>query len=325
MRSARWSHDRTTSEHGRRAGAVRLRVGTRGSALALAQTRSLVAALTQHDRHEVELVPITTRGDRSRASLVTLARTTSTGVFVAALREALLAGEVDAVVHSCKDLPTTPHPDLELVALPPRADARDVVVTRDGGGLGGLPIGARVGTGSPRRRAQLLAARADLEVVDIRGNVDTRLRRVLAPDTPHQEALAAVVLAAAGLARLGLADVPAQPQPLLTWPTAPAQGALAVEVRRVETSAQHRVRAVFAALDDPETRRAATAEREVLALLEAGCAAPLGVSTVAGDLVAHAYAPDGSRRLQAHATLAPGAAGRVVADLLEQGAAELMG
>lgn len=285
-----------------------LRVGTRGSALALAQTRALLTGL------EAEVVPIVSEGDRTRASLASLG---GTGVFVTALRDALLAGQVDAIVHSCKDLPTAPLPGVEVVAFPARADARDVLVTR-GATLAQLPPGARVGTGSPRRRAQVLRARPDLSVVDLRGNLDTRLGRVLGGEAD----LDAVVLAAAGLHRLGRSEAITQYLPWFEWPPAPAQGALAVEVR---AGAAVAVRA-GAALDDCATRAAVTAEREVLALLEAGCAAPLGVAAGQGRIVAEAYSLDGARTVRAERPFVgdAGEAAAVVDDLLAGGAADLL-
>ena len=173
-----------------------MRIGTRGSALALAQTNTVASSLAAKTGATPEIVTISTEGDRSAESLATLG---GTGVFASALRDALLAGEVDVVVHSLKDLPTAPHPGLTVAAIPKRADARDALCARDGLKLADLPRGARVGTGSPRRRAQLLAVRPDLDVVDIRGNVDTRLARVTSD-------LDAVVLARAGLARLDRLD-----------------------------------------------------------------------------------------------------------------------
>jgi porphobilinogen deaminase len=166
-----------------------IRIGTRGSALALVQTRAVAAALEKAG-NEVELVAITTEGDTSKASLVTLG---GTGVFASALREALLDGRVDAVVHSLKDLPTAPHPGLVIAAIPRREDARDALCSRDGLTLDALPAGSRVGTGSPRRRAQLRARRADLEIVDIRGNVDTRLGRVGSGAADPQDSAVLVV------------------------------------------------------------------------------------------------------------------------------------
>ncbi|WP_281860625.1 hydroxymethylbilane synthase [Salana multivorans] len=314
----------------------RLRVGTRGSALALAQCTALLAGV-RAGGVEVEVVPIVSAGDRTTASLASLG---GTGVFVTTLREALLTGEVDAIVHSCKDLPTAPHAGIELAALPRRADARDALVTATGAGLADLPAGAVVGTGSPRRRAQVLRARPDLVVRDIRGNVDTRLRRVLAP-RGDDEPLDAVVLAGAGLDRLGRGEVVTERFALDAWPTAPAQGVLAVEIR---DDAAADVRDVVGELDDAEARAAATAEREVLRLLEAGCAAPLGVAVVDGRpdrpvgppgstrttaeldppvLLARVYALDGTAMLDARAPLGPDSARAVVEELLAAGAADL--
>ncbi|TXK18821.1 hydroxymethylbilane synthase [Homoserinibacter sp. GY 40078] len=294
-----------------------LRLGTRGSALALAQAGAVATRLG------AELVVIESEGDRTDAPLADLG---GAGVFAAALREALLAGEVDAVVHSYKDLPTAPLPGLTVAAVPKRADARDALCASGGHDLDGLPEGARVGTGSPRRRAQLLQRRPDLEVIDIRGNVDTRLAR-LESDDPDRR-LDAVVLASAGLERLGRSEAATERLSLDSWPTAPAQGALAVETR---TGDEKRV----AKLEHRPSRLAAEAERDVLARLEAGCAAPLGVSAILDDgllfLSARVYALDGSSYLTAsHAlypedSLHPGAelAERVADELLAAGAAEL--
>jgi hydroxymethylbilane synthase len=173
-----------------------IRIGTRGSALALAQTGTVARSLSGKTGRPVELVTISTEGDRSKESLASLG---GTGVFASALRDALLAGECDAIVHSLKDLPTAPHPGLVIAAIPRREDARDALCARDGLTLDTLPEGARVGTGSPRRQAQLRARRPDVEVVDIRGNIDSRLRRV-------GDDLDAVILAAAGLGRIGRLD-----------------------------------------------------------------------------------------------------------------------
>lgn len=288
-----------------------LRVGTRRSALAWAQASALLARVAG----EVELVPIVSGGDRTTASLASLG---GAGVFVASLREALLAGEVDAVVHSAKDLPTAPLDGVELLVMPEREDPRDALVTRDGGGLSSLAAGARVGTGSPRRRAQVLRSRPDLTVVDIRGNIDTRLARVL--DPADERPLDAVVLATAGLVRLDRTEVIAERFDADAWPTAPAQGVLAVEVR---SEAPEWVREILRPLEDPVTRAEASLEREVLRLLEAGCAAPLGVSAVGDRVVAEAYAPDGLRAVRGEQAL-PTDAGRVVAALIQGGAAELL-
>ncbi len=266
-----------------------LRVGTRGSALAVAQTTTVADALGRATGRPTSIVTVRTEGDVSARPLAQLG---GTGVFAAALRRALLDGTVDVVVHSLKDLPTAPEPGLAVAALPARADARDALCARDGLTLATLPAGARVGTGSPRRVAQLLARRPDLEVVDVRGNVDTRLAKVAAGE------LDAVVLASAGLDRLGRSDAATERFDLDEWPTAPGQGALAVEVRAGEED-------LVGMLDDAATRAAAEAERRVLALLEAGCSAPVGVHArlVAGELRldARVYRLDGSAWLSSSA------------------------
>jgi hydroxymethylbilane synthase len=238
-----------------------LRIGTRPSALALAQT-VLVAERLRSAGHAVELVEVATSGDRSTAPVAEL----GVGVFVSALREALVSGEVDVAVHSYKDLPTAPDPRLHLAAVPPREDPRDALVARDGMVLGELPPGARVGTGSPRRRAQLDALGLGLEVVSIRGNVDTRIGKVRSGE------LDAVVVAAAGLRRLGRVDEATELLDPLQMLPAPAQGALAVECRADDLELG---RALSLALDDEFTRAAVIAERAVLATLEAGCSAPV--------------------------------------------------
>lgn len=239
-----------------------LRLGTRRSALATTQSE-WVAQRLRDNGHEVELVEIVTEGDVSTASLATLG---GTGVFAAAIRKALLSGQVDLAVHSLKDLPTTPEPGLVVAAIPVREDPRDALVARDGLTLGELPAGSVVGTGSPRRVAQLAALGLGLEFKDIRGNVETRI------ELTRSGGCDAVVLARAGLSRLGrLDDITEAIDPLQMLP-APGQGALAVECR--EDSAA--VREVVAALDDADTRACVTAERAVLAALEAGCSAPVG-------------------------------------------------
>lgn len=240
-----------------------LRLGTRRSALARTQSAWVAERLQALHGIVVDLVEVTTDGDTSTASLASIG---GTGVFVTALREALRRGEVDLAVHSLKDLPTSGEPDLVLAAVPVREDPRDVVVARDGLTLAELPAGSRVGTGSPRRAAQLRALGLALDVVDVRGNVDTRLRFVA------EGRLDAVVLARSGLLRLGREREATEVlDPLLMLP-APGQGALAVECRA--DAAQ--VRALCAALDDPPSRLAVAAERALLATLEAGCAAPVG-------------------------------------------------
>lgn len=239
-----------------------LRLGTRRSALARTQSGHVATWLREHG-HAVELVDIVTEGDVSRAPLTQIG---GTGVFVSALRDALRTGKVDLAVHSMKDLPTQSEPGLVVAAVPPRQDPRDALCARDGLTLAGLPAGAAVGTGSPRRAAQLRVVRPDLRVVPVRGNVDTRLATV------RDGVLDAVLLAGAGLARLGrLAQATELLEPAMMLPAA-GQGALAVECRADRVD----VRQALAALDDADTRVATTAERSLLALLEAGCTAPIG-------------------------------------------------
>ena len=253
---------------------MKIRLGTRGSALATTQSGlvadALVAAGAQRGLEvEVELVTITTHGDISRASLVGLSEV---GVFVTALRTALLAGECDVIVHSLKDMPTAPYAGLELAATPKRADVRDALCA-NGRTLAGLHSGSRVGTGSPRRSAQALALRPDVVTVAIRGNVDTRLAMV-------GNDVDAVVLASAGLNRLGRGDEASELfEPSAMLP-APGQGALAVEIA---DSAPDELAQLVRSLDDDSTRAAVTAERAALAVLDAGCSAPVGAfATVDG-------------------------------------------
>ncbi|MEV0962609.1 hydroxymethylbilane synthase [Streptomyces sp. NPDC049910] len=244
-----------------------LRLGTRRSKLAMAQSGHVAEAVRRLTGRSVELVEITTYGDTSREHLAQIG---GTGVFVTALRDALLAGEVDFAVHSLKDLPTTQPDDLVLAAIPRREDPRDALVARDGLTLDRLPRGARVGTGSPRRMAQLNAyARShglQIETVPIRGNVDTRIGFV------RDGELDAVVLAAAGLNRIGRIGEATGFLPVDAVLPAPGQGALAVECPAADAA----LAATLAELDDPYTRAAVTAERSLLAALEAGCSAPVG-------------------------------------------------
>ncbi|MFI9629480.1 hydroxymethylbilane synthase [Streptomyces sp. NPDC052042] len=244
-----------------------LRLGTRRSKLAMAQSGLVADAVREVTGRAVELVAVTTYGDISREHLSQIG---GTGVFVAALREALLRGDVDFAVHSLKDLPTTPHEGLVLAAVPVREDPRDVLVARDGLTFAQLPSGVRIGTGSPRRMAQLNAyARShglDIETVPIRGNVDTRIGFVRSGE------LDAVVLAAAGLSRLGrIGEATDFLSPDTILP-APGQGALAIECAAGSAD----LVAALGELDDPYTRAAVTAERALLAALEAGCSAPVG-------------------------------------------------
>lgn len=284
--------------------AASVRIGTRASALALAQSGLVAAAIARLaglPADGVELVPISTAGDRLTGSLAVIG---GTGVFAAALREAVLDGRCDLAVHSLKDLPTAPSAGLVIAAVPERENAFDALCARDGLTLGGLPDGARVGTGSPRRAAQLLALRPDLTICDIRGNVDTRLSRVGGATTGPGD-LDAVVLAAAGLARLGRTD--AISDHLLDLCPAAGQGALAVECRTdtLDDAGSPLVRAL-AALDHLATRLAVTAERTLLADLEAGCAAPVGAHARLGHghltLDAVVSRPDGGSQLRASAS-----------------------
>ncbi|MER7012292.1 hydroxymethylbilane synthase [Saccharopolyspora sp. NPDC000359] len=248
-----------------------LRIGTRGSALAMAQT-GWVADQLEQAGYPTELVSVKTPGDLSMAPISEI----GVGVFTSALREALATGEVDVAVHSFKDLPTEPDPRLSLAAVPVREDPRDALVARDGLTLGELPPGSLVGTGSPRRASQLRALGLGLEVRDIRGNVDTRLRKVTDGE------LDAVVLARAGLARVGRLEVITETLDPLQMLPAPAQGALAVECRVDDVDTEHLLQSV---LDDEASRAAAAAERGLLNALEAGCSAPVGaLAEVVEDL-----------------------------------------
>jgi hydroxymethylbilane synthase len=248
-----------------------IRIGTRGSALALAQSGTVADAL-EKEGAKVELVTVVTPGDRSSAPIAEI----GIGVFTSALRDALADGTVDVAVHSYKDLPTKPDPRLSLAAVPPRADPRDALVARNGLTLGELPPGSRVGTGSPRRAAQIQALGLGLSIIPIRGNVDTRIRKV------SDGELDAVVLARAGLARLGrLGEITEVLDPIQVLP-APAQGALAVECRVDDMDTEHLLQSI---VDDEATRYAVAAERAMLAALEAGCSAPVGaLADVVEDL-----------------------------------------
>ena len=240
-----------------------LRLGSRKSPMAIAQSRQVADMITERTGRQVEIVGVTTLGDVSRAQLTQIG---GTGVFVSALREALLGGEVDLAVHSLKDLPTGAAAGVVLAAVPPRDDPRDALVARDGAKLADLPPGARIGTGSPRRAAQLLGLRGDLRCVPIRGNAGTRLGKV------GDGELDGVVLAYAGLARIGYAHAVTQifePDEMLP---APGQGALAIECRDGEPE----LAALLQAVTDQASVAAVTAERSLLEALEAGCSAPVG-------------------------------------------------
>ncbi|VXC35056.1 hydroxymethylbilane synthase [Aeromicrobium sp. 9AM] len=299
-----------------------LRLGTRASALAMTQS-GLIADRLRATGVEVELVTISTEGDRSLQPLVEFG---GQGVFVAALREALVRGDVDIAVHSLKDLPTTPDPRLTLAAIPQREDARDVLVARDGMTLGELPQGARVGTGSPRREAQLNALGLGVEVVPIRGNVDTRIAKVASGEYDG------VLLARAGLLRLGRADEATEVIDPLQMLPAPGQGALACECRADDDATIH----LLSGLDDSDTRAAVTAERSLLATLEAGCSAPVGAlaEIAQGDdgdelwLRAVVGSISGSPTIRLSATGLPSEAAavgeRLAAEMLAEGADTLV-
>jgi hydroxymethylbilane synthase len=301
--------------------------------MAMFQSRQVAAMITERTGRAVELVGVTTMGDVSRAQLTQIG---GTGVFVSALREALLGGEVDLAVHSLKDLPSGPAAGVALAAVPPRDDPRDALAARDGAKLADLPPGASIGTGSPRRAAQVLALRGDLRCVPIRGNAGTRLAKVTDGE------LDAVVLAYAGLARLGLLGAVTQvfePDEMLP---APGQGALAVECRAAEPD----VVALLETVTDPVSVAAVTAERSLLAALEAGCSAPIGAyaafPALAGGsgggvppggsytlrMQAVVISPDGSRALRAHGAVAAADAGQLgrdlAAELLRAGASDLI-
>ena len=301
-----------------------LRLGTRGSPLALAQAGWIARQLRERCGQPSVVVTLATPGDESTAPIEWLG---TTGVFTTTLRAALLRGAVDFVVHSAKDLPTAPVPGLQVAAFPAREDPRDALIWPGGTSLDALPPGARIGTGSPRRAALLRAAGRQLQIVPMRGNVDTRLRKLADGEVD------ALVLAMAGLSRLGLLDKVATPlDPLLLMP-APAQGVLAVECRTDDPVTAVQLRT----LDHAPTRAAAITERSFLATLDVGCGAPVGALT---ELVAEAgaepavrlsgliAAPDGSSvvRAQASGAVADGAAlGRRLAHLLlEYGGAALL-
>ena len=301
-----------------------LRLGTRRSALATGQSQHVADALTAATGRAVELVTVTTHGDVTTAPLHTLG---GQGVFTSALRDELLAGTVDFAVHSLKDLPTAPAEGLIVAAVPPRVDPRDALVARDGLTLGGLPTGARVGTGSLRRAAQLRALGLGLQVVPIRGNVGSRLAKV------DDGELDAVILATAGLIRLGLRDrITELLDPIQMLP-APGQGALAVECVSHNSEIVDLVRT----LDDHYSRTCVEAERALLAALEAGCSSPVGALAEVVEaedglelsLRATVTAHDGSDAIRQSAvgplTDAAGLGQRLARLMLEDGATELMG
>jgi len=288
-----------------------LRLGSRRSPMAIAQSRQVAGLITERTGRQVEIVGVTTLGDVSRAQLTQIG---GTGVFVSALRDALRGGEVDLAVHSLKDLPTGPAPGIVLAAVPARDDPRDALVGRDRAKLADLPAGARIGTGSPRRAAQLLGLRRDLHCVPIRGNAGTRLGKVAEGE------LDGVVLAYAGLARIGRGHAVTQvfePDEMLP---APGQGALAVECRDGEPE----LAALLAAVTDEASVAAVTAERSLLETLAAGCSAPVGAYAEGTEplrMRAAVMSTDGTRVLRAHGSASGADARRLGRDL----AAELLG
>lgn len=270
----------------------RMIIGSRASPLALAQTRWVENALRAAvPGAEPVIHLVKTRGDRFQSAL--LASGTTVGLFVRELEEELLAGRIDLAVHSLKDLPTSQPPGLTLAAIPVREDPRDVLVVREGAGLSDLPPGARVGTGSPRRVGQLRAVRRDLRCEPIRGNVDTRIRKLLEGEVE------ALVLAAAGLKRLAVEGAILHPLPFETMLPAPGQGALAVEIRSEDRDLGDLLRRH---LNHRETRVEVSAERALLKALGGGCQMPVGsLGRVEGEqliLAGVVTAPDGSRVLR---------------------------
>jgi hydroxymethylbilane synthase len=313
-----------------------LRLGTRASALARWQADWVAAQLRQRGI-DVLLVPITTTGDRQSGTIGTLG---GQGVFTKEIQLALLDGRIDLAVHSLKDLPTAALPQLCLAAVPERAPPYDVLVSAQSESLDELPFGATVGTGSLRRRAQLLHVRPDLNMQDVRGNVDTRLRKLhgSCPNSrPGEDGTVpldaatrydALVLAEAGLCRLGLESHIAQRLPLETVLPAPGQGALALEIRADDEP----TRRIVAQLDHPHTHAAVRAERTMLAALQGGCLAPIAaLGRVEADrltLIGRVLSRDGALRINAAETADPAdslALGCHVAKmLLAQGAAQLI-
>lgn len=291
-----------------------LRLGTRRSPMAMVQSAHVAELVTARTGHQVELIGLTTFGDVSQAELAQIG---GTGVFVSELRKRLLNGDIDFAVHSLKDLPTWQDSSLTLAAVPPRSDPRDALVARNGAKLADLPAAARIGTGSPRRAAQLLMIRPDLQPVPIRGNAGTRLGKVDSGDVD------AVVLAYAGLARIGRLDAVTQVFELDEMMPAPGQGALAVEclVSRPDLAR------LLGQVDDPPSRAATEAERAVLAALQAGCSAPIGAYAAGANelrLDAIVAAADGGGALRASAAgpaeQAAAIGRQVAAELLRRGA-----
>jgi hydroxymethylbilane synthase len=308
-----------------------IRIGSRGSQLALWQANHILYALRDAG-YPVDLQVIRTIGDRlQQPGFVAPANLDGKGIFIKEIEEALATGEIDLAVHSLKDLPTELAPQFTLAAIPKRADARDVWVCEPYWALHTLPEGGRVGTTSPRRRAQLLALRPDLEFVEIRGNIDTRLKKLERGDAD------ALVLAGAGLDRLKRAEWVHQRFSPEEMCPAPGQGALALETRAAEHPVDEEwdmhVRGAVAFFEHQHTRFCVDAERAVLHALGGGCQLPVGAHcTPDGDhyrLYAQVVAPDGEAMVQLSATAAFSAnplevGQQLAADLIAQGARELL-
>ena len=296
-----------------------VRIGSRGSKLSLWQARWVAERLgAALPGRSIEIVPIVTRGDVDQGPLTDLSES---GVFTSELEIALGAGRIDVAVHSLKDLPVGAPGALPIAAVPLRGDPADALVSRDGLTLASLPRGARVGTSSPRRACLVRSLRPDVEVAPIRGNVDTRVRRI------DEGAYDAIVLAVAGLARLGLEGRISERLDPRRYPPAPGQGALAVQVREGDAE----LHAVVVAMDDPEARSTITAERTCLSALGGGCSRPVGAHAwwSGGELHMAAFvgSPDGKTILRASGSgTVPESVGEAAAEaLLAQGAEALLG
>jgi hydroxymethylbilane synthase len=300
---------------------MKLRIATRGSRLAIWQAEHVAALLSSSAAVDTELVRVTSSGDRDQTRPV--AELQSQGLFTKEIQQAVLDGRADLAVHSLKDLPTEETPGLVLAAVPERESAVDVLVSRNGRGWSQLPRGAKIGTGSRRRRAQLLNVRPDFEMLELRGNVETRLQKL------RDGAYDAIVLAYAGLKRLGLDDQITEILAADVMLSAVGQGALGIEARADDSVTQK----LLARLDHAPSRAAVTAERALLAALSGGCLAPVGAwARIESDgrlkLEAVVLSLDGRQKLAAVASDSPDQAEalgqRVAADLDRQGAARLI-
>ena len=313
-----------------------IRIGSRGSQLALWQANH-IAALLRQAGHSVEIEVIRTTGDRMQdpafipPATFDGASLDSKGIFIKEIEEALAAGRIDLAVHSLKDLPTYIDPRFTLAAIPARADARDAFVCEPFWALHTLPENATIGTNSPRRRAQLLHLRPDLNFVELRGNIDTRLRKL------DEGEAAALVLACAGLDRIGRTESVHQRFAVDELTPAPGQGALALETRSPthpldsdNPTRDPEIHAAVSAMNCPETRRATETERAFLAAMGGGCELPLGAHcTPAGTLHAQVLTPDGDQSVCCTLPAAPGETAaqhgqRAAQHLIERGALELL-